>query len=125
VHPRDVSEFPPSASKRTGQTVQVRGLLGVGSLFGTLKACSGRGARMCCNQSSGPVVLGGAPKTLALDGLFCSGDESEVCCNAPAYGQSIVATGQLVGAESPDPRTSGWTLAHATLCTESSRNPSP
>jgi hypothetical protein len=63
-------------------------------------------------------VLGGAPKTIALDGFFCSGDESEACCNAPAYGQSIVAMGQLVRAETYDPRASGWKLAHAKLCSE-------
>jgi hypothetical protein len=58
---------------------------------------------------------GSPPQNLALDGLFCSGDESQVCCNAPAYGQSVVATGELVKDTHPG---SEWRLAHAVLCSE-------
>jgi hypothetical protein len=64
----------------------------------------------CCNHRGGPVVLAEGPQSLALDGFFCSGGESQAWCNAPAYGQSVVATGVLV-------KTTHH-LAHAVLCSE-------
>jgi len=60
--------------------------------------------------------MGGAA-TLELAGFFCAGDESQVCCNAPAYGQTVVATGRLERADNAiDRRVSGWVLADASLC---------
>jgi len=74
--------------------------------------CAERG---CCNQARSAVVLGGATETLALEGFQCSGDDSQVCCNAPAYGQMVVATGRLArNASNPAIR---WTLQDARLCT--------
>jgi hypothetical protein len=75
----------------------------------------------CCGGVYGRVVLGGPADGLLLQGLFCSGDESLACCNAPAYGESLVATGRLEqdftgNWSSP----SGWTLAFVTLCSEAS-----
>jgi hypothetical protein len=118
VHPRDVSEVLATASSLEGQTLQVRGLLGVGPLMNTMKGCPGPGGRRCCNSSGGPVVLGGASKTISLNDFFCAGDESIACCNAPAYGQSIVAAGRLEHGDDMGARASGWKLAGATLCSE-------
>lgn len=118
VHPRDWSEVLSSASKSTGRRISVRGRLGVGLVSGTLAGCPGSGGRGCCNRTGGPVVLGGASEVLALGGFFCSGDDSQSCCNAPAYGQFVVATGELVPGDSTGSGIN-WTLANAALCLES------
>ena len=83
----------------------------------TLMGCPTRNGRLCCNHAGGPVLLGGAAQTLALEGLYCTGDDSATCCNAPAYGQVVVATGLLERAPpSPDRTTSGWRLSGVSLC---------
>jgi hypothetical protein len=70
----------------------------------------------CCTRSSNPVVLGAAP-ALLLDGLLCSGDDSEACCNAPAYGDTLIASGRLERAQAEhDAELSGYTLTSVTLC---------
>jgi hypothetical protein len=95
VHARDWAELLAEAPTLVGKTVHVRGPLGVGPTFSTLKGCLGGTGRACCNSTDGAVVIGGASKTLALEGFYCSGDDSEVCCNAPAYGHSVIASGKL------------------------------
>ena len=122
VRPRDWSEVLASASKSTGQRISVRGLLGVGPQSTTLMGCFDSGGRGCCNQTRGQVVLGGASEVLALEGFFCAGDDSQSCCNVPAYGQSVVATGALVRADSSAGPTR-WHLARAVLCSESGGGP--
>ena len=110
---RDWSEVWSQPDAFAGKTVELRGPLGVGGLMSTMKGCGGgRGARACCNGTGGEVVLGGAPQLLILEGFHCNGDESRQCCNAPAYGQTVVAGGRLerIG--------SGWTLKKTRLCVE-------
>lgn len=89
------SDLANTADQHLNQRISVRGPLGVGALFRTAVGCQARDGRACCNRVGGPIVLGG-PITLPLHGLSCGGDESLSCCNAPAYGQSVVATGTLV-----------------------------
>jgi hypothetical protein len=70
----------------------------------------------CCNRVGGSIMMAGTPP-LRLEGLYCSGDDSQVCCNAPAYGQTLVATGKL----EPGINGSGenvWKLVAPTLCQE-------
>jgi hypothetical protein len=128
---RTLKDVFAAAAALSGRVVHVRGLLGVGAVMTTLKSCMSYDLRNkralgnsapCCNASSGPVVLGedmsmpweSRPPTLELQGFYCSGYDGEVCCNAPTYGESVVATGRLTippAADSP-------TLADATLCTD-------
>jgi hypothetical protein len=107
-----------SAQQHEGQIVRVRGSLKIQQTsMSTQMICFAPGSaekRACCEVSSGIIVLDGVPGPLALDGLFCGGDESETCCNAPAYGQTVVVTGRLT--RSPSRWTSGWTIAEPTLC---------
>jgi hypothetical protein len=113
---RTWAELYPDANAVLGQRVSVRGPLGVGSLFRSLVGCQSQPLRECCNSAHGPVVIGGAP-WLELGGFFCSGDESQACCNAPAYGQTVIATGRLESEENANPRrASGFRLMETELC---------
>jgi len=89
------------------------------------RAASGKEA--CCNRISGPVLLRGDVGAMALQGLFCAGDDSQGCCNAPAYGEEVVATGAL----EPSPARTGvaddpeWSLRDVKLCFDSAQDPRP
>jgi hypothetical protein len=105
-----------SAGAQIGKLVHVRGPVAVGSHFSTLMACQASDGIGCCNRTNAPVVLGEAP-ALRLDGLFCAGDDSAACCNAPAYGDTLVASGRLATkSERADSRLSGYSLTGVTLC---------
>jgi hypothetical protein len=102
-----------TSSALSGQNVSLRGVLGVGAMLHTMMDCGAD--RACCNHVGGPVVLGGSSgAAVALSGFFCTGDDSAACCNAPAYGQTVVATGHL----EPNSRGMGprWILTGATMC---------
>jgi hypothetical protein len=92
--------------------------------YTTLALCSelvDSGHQPCCNHVADSVVIGGPGPTLELEGFFCAGDESEQCCNAPAYGQSVVAYGRLDLAEPHFPgRGRRWKLFGVALCEEQS-----
>jgi len=70
---------------------------------------------MGCYHERRPIVLGAGPSPLRLwdnSGKFaCTGDESRLCCGAPAFGQTVIATGILTGSA-----RHGWGLKDATLC---------
>ena len=122
VNARSAAEILSSASSLAGQIVSARGPLGVGELTpsrrgGGLISCDRTTA--CCDGVSASVVLGADNGTLAVGDLRCSGDESRVCCNAPAYGQTVVATGRLSrDRDATGPGTSGWRLLDVRLCEE-------
>jgi hypothetical protein len=116
------------------QRVSVRDRLVVGSLEDSSFAntvCSGemrnprardsRGRRApgttllgCCRDQR-RIVLGGGASPLHLWGpsgkFACIGDESRLCCGAPAFGQTVIATGVLTGSA-----RIGWGLQEATVC---------
>ena len=120
---RPASEIIAAASSLAGQTVRVRGPLGVGELSGfgsgALILC---GDVPCCGRVSAPVVLGADNGTLELVGLHCTGDVSRACCNAPAYGQAVVASGRLTRhRDASGPSTAGWQLVDVSVCEEAAR----
>lgn len=105
-----------SAKAHIGELVHVRGPVAVGSQLSTAMGCQAPDGIGCCNGTIAAVVLGAAP-ALRLDGLFCEGDGSAACCNAPAYGDTLVASGRLAAkAEQFDTRLSGYSLTGVTLC---------
>jgi len=112
----DWSTLHATADAHVGETLNVRGAVAVGSLFSTMMGCEASDGSACCNSTSGSVVLGAAP-ALRLDRLFCAGDDSELCCNAPAYGDTLIASGRLELAQGGhDARLSAYTLRSVTLC---------
>ncbi len=110
---RDWADLLPEAESRNGERVHVRGVLAVGQVLSTAIDCGEGG---CCNGSHGPIVLAGIQDVLGLKGLACDGDDSEACCDAPAYGQRVIATGRLV----PETETSAagdWMIEDPEICT--------
>ncbi|MEP6654072.1 MAG: hypothetical protein ABJA82_11985 [Myxococcales bacterium] len=114
------SQLEPQAETLSGRAVRVRGPLGVGGMATTAMGCgTARGKRACCNRTSGPILLGGgAAGALALNGLSCYGDDSQACCNTPAYGQNVVAAGRLTPRPDEFPREPHWMLVEVKLCAE-------
>jgi hypothetical protein len=112
---RSADAILADAKKLAGKVVQVRGPLGVGGQMTSLVGC---GPRQCCNETAGPVVLGGGARLLPLAGLGCAGDDSASCCNAPAFGQTVVASGRLeADPEGGGPVMADYRLADVTFCT--------
>jgi hypothetical protein len=110
-----VGDVLSTASSLAGHVVHVRAALGVGSIATSLVGCE----KGCCNGVGGAVALvGTGGGTIALERFRCGGDESGLCCDAPAYGETVVATGTL--AHLP-PLYRGWGLSDATICVEAPR----
>jgi hypothetical protein len=110
------------AGVQRGKVVSVMGNFVVGPGITTLVGCDrwgpretgGEPPRLCCNGSWAPLGLVSEGFALRLEDLECEGDESRLCCSAPATGQAIVATGTL---EWQDGRgDSGWMLRDPKLC---------
>jgi hypothetical protein len=115
----------PRAAAQRGKLVRVTGNFVVGPGGSTLAGCArfspGRGwveppnaPTLCCNGGWAPLGLESNGLALRLEGMECEGDESRLCCSAPAMGQTVVATGTL---EWEDGRgDAGWTLREPRLC---------
>lgn len=103
------STFADKAEHLTDPRVSLRGKLEPPrATFSTGARCTPHGA--CCNHTRGDFTLDGAPHGLELVGYGCAGDESRLCCNALAEGQTVIATGDL----SWDTRR--WRLDTKSLC---------
>ena len=115
AHP--TSEILAAASSLVGKVVRARGPLGVGALrpenIGMADILCDPAVR-CCGRARAPIAVGTNDGMLALVGLNCSGDESRACCDAPAYGQIVIATGKLERVDAAQ----GWRLANASVCEE-------
>jgi hypothetical protein len=93
-----------------GQAIAIRDPLVVGS-WASCYPFDHPGWRICYRGiAGGSLVLGQAdpPLSILVSG-HCSGDESRLCCNLPAFGQTVVAKGVLR-------RTNEWYLDHPTIC---------
>jgi hypothetical protein len=115
---KDWSQIEPW--KLDGQTVTVRGPLvasrrlqsgGFAAILGIPVPSGPCGAQV----AQAPIVIGGLYQELAIESLWCRGDESRLCCDAPAQGQTVIATGRLVDREGLRGR---YELHDAKLCVE-------
>jgi hypothetical protein len=120
---RPWSELLADAKKLQGTTVEVSGRLYVGraqrgitvTSAGPVQSAPGTcGPGQCCNRESRPIVIAGgadgANEGVQAGDLNCRGDDSRLCCNGPAYGQPVIATGTLTW-------TYGlWRISPAELC---------
>ena len=97
---RPWAEILPAAASSAGKIVTVRGPLGVGPLLQVNESSEDdpfdydsdpRAVRFHAD-----LLLDGASQPLVLWGLGCEGDGSGACCDAPAYGETVVVTGRLV-----------------------------
>lgn len=121
---RRPSEVLAATSALEGRVIRVRGRLGVGQISFTLKGCGQEsGQRRCCNGAGGEVIVSDRAEAIRIDGLYCRGDDSRSCCNAPAYGQEVVISGTLLGDTTNYNASdeSGWHLANANVCNVDSR----
>ena len=127
ICPRDTvaerwGDILAKAPSLVGKTVRARGPLALGWLartqgfrsvpshnFVAMHEQCGPGA--CCNHAPRPIVIGGAEEKLALPTFECAGDDSRVCCNAPAFGQVVIASGVLERT-----RQGTWQLASPEVC---------
>ena len=115
------SEIQPFASTKMGQVVRVSGALAAEGVMRTQIRCmpgNGEVRRRCCNEAHAAIVVVGTWEPLWLAGLACDGDDSTICCNAPAFGETIVAQGVLRPATPKDDELAfgRWVLSDVTLC---------
>jgi hypothetical protein len=100
------SALEAKADALLGKQVDVRGPLQLGWILrgrGMRSAGGNNGVAMrvgcapgtCCRSDPRPIVVGGGRDELRLDALACVGDDSRRCCNAPAFGQTVVTSGIL------------------------------
>jgi hypothetical protein len=103
-----------------GNVVAVRGALGLAVVQCGMVGCpSSLTEQRCCNGCGIGVVVGDPSHAIKLDGLGCHGDESRLCCDVPAFGQSVVAAGTLSRTIHPDSSAGvTWSLGEVSLCTE-------
>jgi hypothetical protein len=113
------------AEAERGRLVSASGHFVLGPASATLMGCSRWGPgdsaldspnaqTVCCNTSWAPLGLISDGLALGLEDMDCAGDESRLCCSAPATGQAIVATGLLEWENGRG--DSGWTLRDPKLC---------
>jgi hypothetical protein len=105
------SELATRVSGLAHQTVHVRGPLIVGPVNPDLSAHD-MGEHRPCGTRGRWIAIGGAPVKLLLERMSCYGDDSRLCCTAPAHGQPVVATGRL------EERDGKWSLHEPRLCSE-------
>jgi hypothetical protein len=122
VRPVEASALGSFVPAEIGESMSVRGRLSVGP--GVTSAVSCRQAagapKNCCNSISLKVFVGDIPNGARLEGLTCGGDESRLCCEVPAFGQVVVATGKVIKESDSMLVSRGvrWSLSDVKLCSD-------
>lgn len=112
---RDADAVLRSETLAAGDAVTVRGQLGLGGGFRPAIQCG-----PCCMRAHSGVLLGTPPAAFHLESFGCSGDESRQCCDVPAFGQFVVASGKVQAASFDWVHLYGvnWSLIDVKLCEE-------
>jgi len=122
IRPIDASELAAFVPAALGESLSVRGRVGMGPGISTNGRCRQEAGALknCCNRSSLRVFVGDIPNGARLEGITCGGDESGICCEEPAFGQVVVVTGKVMKeTESMIVSRGGrWSLSDVTLCSE-------
>ena len=109
------SELASEAVELKGKTVSVRDRLLVAPIAWEETKWQTRGNNDAFEYHTRPLVLGEGDVPLRLGGdrprFACGGDASRLCCKTQAFGQTVVASGVLSGANSY-----GWVLRSAEIC---------
>jgi hypothetical protein len=87
-------EIRARADSLVGRSIAVRGPLHVHFAVGcTMAFCA---VSHCCNDCEAPYVIGADSEALELPRPHgCFGDETRLCCDWRAEGQTVIATGVL------------------------------
>ena len=126
--PVDVETLADAAPVAEGETLAVRGPLGLAIRMSTARGCrQDSGDVRCCQHVGLSAFVGSPPRAVKLAGLGCDGDESRLCCDVPAFGERVVAVGRLVPEHDPAAVASGvrWALAEPLLCVEAPARAKP
>jgi hypothetical protein len=105
------SELATRVTRMANKTVSVRGPLVVGPV-NPEAAQRDLGEQVLCGRRGRWIAIGGAEVDLLVENMACYGDDSRLCCSAPAYGQPVIATGRL------GERDGRWTLHEGRVCAE-------
>jgi hypothetical protein len=109
-----------SPADREGHVVALRGTLSLAPLITTAAACRPQPRDLgqpCCNQIGSAAVVQCGSIAVELDRLGCTGDDSGLCCDTPAFGQHVIATGKLIHIPL-GPGGIEWQLNDPRLCVE-------
>jgi len=116
-----LERLPTSLVDIEDRAVALRGTLALTGVVTTAVACREpsprRPQKNCCNLVGTRAMIQRGESAVLLDGLGCTGDESRLCCDTPAFGQIVIAAGRLrrssdSGAAIP------WELLEPKLCVE-------
>jgi len=136
---RRVRQLPPCAPDANGMTpselvalgdgfegtrVSVRGDLKLTQLLSSYsdmycepKGPEGRQGRCCSADADAYTLVTNGDESVALEGSWCHGDSSRICCSLPVLGQAVIARGVLIWREARRwglPET--WMLKDPELC---------
>ena len=111
------SQLEPNAQTSAGRAVRVQGPLILG--WRRRGIASNRGGKIrgrcapgeCCRRDPRPLVIGGGEHELRLQSFECAGDDSRLCCNAAAFGQTVIASGTLTRSNDRS-----WNLSAPNIC---------
>lgn len=121
IRPIDAGAMRTFVPAALGESIAVRGRLGLAVERSTPSLCVQKSAmRDCCQRSSIQVFVGDIANGVRLDEVSCHGDESRLCCDVPAFGQVVTAIGNVTPeTDFTVVRHGGrWTLRASTLCSE-------